>query len=585
MPPKRSTAFIAACSLLGIFVFLRAPTDWRTAPDVQSFTGTVVDRDTIRWDQIPPSKKLVWQNCAAGRQCARLTVPLNHSNPEGDDAVIALVRVPSAFSKDPQRYRGPILINPGGPGGSGVDMVLGPTGNSLSTIVGPQFDVVGFDPRGIGRSTPRISFFKTDAERALWDFAAGAVVNNSDEGVARTWARGQVIGQLAAGTDDGYLKHMNTDQTARDMLSIVEAHGRSKLQFWGFSYGTILGATFASMFPDKIERMVIDGVADAEDYYSDRFSTSLIDTDKVLNSFFTGCFEAGPEICQFWAPSADDIQKNLTTLFESVRSRPVPVKFGSTYGILDYSKLRVTVFQSLYAPFRMFPILAQGLAELAAGDGNTLFSLFRAPPFECACDQKAPTFGIVEDASLALLCNDGEVVPSDLSSAEEHLERMMKVSQWGEVWSAIRINCAGWPKLPKARFRGPFEAKTSHPILLIGNTADPVTPLWAAKNMSRGFEGSVVLQQNSSGHCSVSAPSVCTQLYVRKYFEDGTLPPAGTVCEVVGKPFPDSVSTLSSGTTTGNDQAVFMSSMTAEERELYAAVLELTQTLMVHFPL
>ncbi|KDR74341.1 hypothetical protein GALMADRAFT_578873 [Galerina marginata CBS 339.88] len=114
---------------------------------------------------------------------------------------------------------------------------------------------------------------------------------------------------------------------------------------------------------------------------------------------------------------------------------------------------------------------------------------------------------------------------------------------------------------------------------------DPVTPLWAAKNMSRGFEGSVVLQQNSSGHCSVSAPSVCTQKYVRKYFEDGTLPPPGTVCGVVGKPSPDSVSTLSLGTTTTkNDQAVFTSSMTVEERELHGAVLELTQTPMARFP-
>ncbi|KDR74340.1 hypothetical protein GALMADRAFT_578872 [Galerina marginata CBS 339.88] len=121
-------------------------------------------------------------------------------------------------------------------------------------------------------------------------------------------------------------------------------------------------------------------------------------------------------------------------LFESVRSHPVPVKIGSAYCVHDYSKLQVTVFQSFYAPFRMFPILAQGLAELAAGDGSMLFSLFRAPPFECACDQKAPSFGNVEDASLALLCNDGEVVPSDLSSVEEHLERMMKVSQWGEVY-------------------------------------------------------------------------------------------------------------------------------------------------------
>ena len=160
---------------------------------------------------------------------------MNHSEPEGAEAAIALIRKPARVPATSLFYRGPILFNPGGPGGSGVDLVQG-RGDLLSKIVGPFFDVVGFDPRGISRSTPRVSFFKTDVERALWGQVQGlSIANNTDEGIARTWARGRVLGQLAEETDYGYLRHINTDQTARDMLRIVEAHGMSKIQYWGFS--------------------------------------------------------------------------------------------------------------------------------------------------------------------------------------------------------------------------------------------------------------------------------------------------------------------------------------------------------------
>lgn len=175
-----------------------------------------------------------------------------------------------------------------GTGGSGVNTVKS-VGHRIGQIVGPQFDVVGFDPRGecdtdhtssscsqqhgmflgVSRSTPRVSFFESLVERELWDLSVLSVsLNATADGVAREWARAQVTGRLAGERDRGVLSHINTDHTARDMLRIVEAHGQEKLQYWGFScdlismipmksmmtvvnfrYGTVLGATFAAMFP------------------------------------------------------------------------------------------------------------------------------------------------------------------------------------------------------------------------------------------------------------------------------------------------------------------------------------------------
>ncbi|KDR74314.1 hypothetical protein GALMADRAFT_250125 [Galerina marginata CBS 339.88] len=535
--------------------------------------------DEFSWEKLKPSKDLEWRKCFPKRQCARLIVPLNHSDPEGPEAVIALIRKRSIFREGSRFYRGPVLFNPGGPGGSGVDMIQGTGGDLLSLLIGPQFDAVGFDPRGIARSTPRASFFKTDVERVLWGQSLGPV-NNSDEGIARTWARAKVFGELAAETDYGYLRHINTDQTARDMLRIVEAHGRSKIQYWGFSYGSVLGATFAAMFPDKIERLVIDGVVDSENYYATLWSNNLLDTDKALESFFTGCAEAGPHGCQFWAPTADDVRQNLTALYDSLRSQPRPIKTETTYGLLNYGMLRGLIFGALYSPYSVFPVLAQALAELAAGDGRRIFEALHPPPYQCSCDPSKTQFKSVTDAQSAILCNDGDDVPGDLQSSQEYFEMLTKASSWGEIWAGIRMNCLGWPKFPKDHFQGPFEANTSHPILLIGNTADPVTPLWAAKKMSGGFTGSVVLTQNSAGHCSLSAPSLCTQKYIRQYFVDGTLPEAGTVCEPIGKPFPK---VPFPG---GEDpiQKAYMAVINGDDQEIFAAISELSKMPVISPP-
>jgi len=415
--------------------------------------GRPFQGDPFPWETVKPRKELRWQKCYVGRQCARLIVPLNYSDPDGQDAVIAVIRKPAIIPPNSGFYRGPVIFNPGGPGGSGVDLLREPNSGFFSMILGPQFDILSFDPRGIARSTPRVSFFKTDVERELWNSDL-RVVNSSVEGIARTWARSKVVGQLAAEQDYGYLRHINTDQTARDMLSIVEAHGQSKIQYWGFSYGSVLGATFASMFPDKIERMVIDGVVDSEDYYGTLWSNNLLDTDKVMESFYTGCADAGPNGCPFWAASPGDIKRNLTVLYESLRSRPLPVKAAASYGIFDYSLLRFTVFISLYFPYAFFRDLARGLAELAAGNPQMIFERVKPPPFECPCNAPERAFASVPDSSVAVICNDGVDVPSDLKATEEYFETMIKTSSWYEIWASIRMNCIGWPKFPKAHFRG-----------------------------------------------------------------------------------------------------------------------------------
>ncbi|KJA18191.1 hypothetical protein HYPSUDRAFT_45508 [Hypholoma sublateritium FD-334 SS-4] len=541
----------------------------------QAYTGYVSSEHHVQhkhqfsWDTVPAHKTLKWHDCYEKRECARLLVPMNYSDPDGEQYNLALIRKPAVVPPESGFYRGPVLFNPGGPGGSGVDMIR-TRGEQFSAILGPQFDILSFDPRGISRSTPRATFFESDVAREIWT-REGSSANMSD--VPRIWARARVESQLAGETDTGYLKHINTDNTARDMLRIVEAHGKEKIQYWGFSYGSILGATFAAMFPDKIERLIIDGVADSENYYATLWSNNLVDAEKVMDSFYTGCAAAGPDGCPFWAPTADDIRQNLTTLSNSLRTNPIPIRTKSGYGLLDINKLQSALFTALYSPYAAFPAIAQGLAELAAGSGKLLFDRMNPPLFECACDSPELPFTSVSDSQAAVACNDGDDVPDDLQSTEAHFAMMRKASPWGEYWANIRTACVGWPKFPKDHFQGPFVGNTSHPILLIGNTADPVTPLWAANKMSKGFKDSVVLTQNSAGHCSISAPSLCSQKYIRDYFVDGTLPPPGTVCEPVSQPFPPAEMSIGDV----EEQALLSANLTPDEVDILEAVLQLSK--------
>ncbi|KAK7047826.1 hypothetical protein VNI00_006154 [Paramarasmius palmivorus] len=500
------------------------------------------------WASIEPTKDLAWQPCyeAAGSfECGRLQVPLDYSNPDGQSAAIALVRVKANVPADSAEYRGPILFNPGGPGGSGVDLIV-QVGQALATLIGPQFDMVGFDPRGISRSTPRAEFFETRAERALWYRPSFKELNHSSDNVASAWARSKINGQLAGERLGDILPHFTTDHVSRDMLSIVEAHGREKIQYWGFSYGSVLGATFAAMFPDKVERLIIDGVVDVEnDYYTTQWKENLLDASKALNRFFEECHSAGPDLCAFYESSPEAIGERLNKLYGAVIRAPVATRIPSIYGLADYESLRNVLLGALYAP-SSWPKLAAGLAALEAGDGSVLFEQAvedGVKQFECDCDPSEHAFENILDGQHVFICNDGDVVPPGLEEAEKHYEECLQVSEWGSMFAGARISCSGWPEIPKTFFRGPISGNTSHPMLLIGNTADPVTPVHAAHVVSQGFPGSVVLTQDSAGHSSLAAPSVCTTNAVRTYFINGTLPEPGTVCPVIGTPFTNWTST------------------------------------------
>ncbi|KAK7032224.1 hypothetical protein VNI00_013182 [Paramarasmius palmivorus] len=354
---------------------------------------------------------------------------------------ISLIRIKANVSTDSTEYRGPILCNPGGPGGGGIDLIIA-RGPLLAQIVGPQFDVVAFDPRGIAHSTPRIEFFESREERALWYIPAASELNHSSIDVASFWARHKVNGQLVQERFIDLLPYFTTSHVAQDMLRIAEAHGKEKLQYWGFSYGSVLGSTFAAMFPDKVERLIIDGIVDVEnDYYTTDYKGLPLDLDKALNWFFKDCLDAGPEACPFHDTSIEAMRERLNKLYESVIKAPVAVRTEVSYGLVDYGNLRGLILIGLYSPLR-WPRLAAGLAGLEAGNGTALWKIGAdVPPFSCSCDSSEFAFENVLDARQAYVCNDGDVVSSSLEDAQKHYQESVEISEWNSLFATFKIEC------------------------------------------------------------------------------------------------------------------------------------------------
>jgi hypothetical protein len=171
------------------------------------------------------------------------------------------------------------------------------------------------------------------------------------------------------------------------------------------------------------------------------WSNNLLDTEKTMQSFFDSCAAAGPDGCPFYAPTADDISRNLTTLYNNLRTKPVPVRTKDSYGLVDYARLRLTIFTSLYKPFATFLPLAHGLADLAAGNGKLIFQLLETPPFQCSCDDRPPEVKVLGEAQTAILCNDGVDISEALDDFSEYVIDLTKKSTWGEIWGGIRAQC------------------------------------------------------------------------------------------------------------------------------------------------
>lgn len=483
--------------------------------DVYSIDDIDIHTQGFSWGNIKPSQKLEWHSCFDGEyDCARLKVPMDWLETEhSHHVVLAIARLRATDRKD---YRGPVFFNPGGPGGSGI-WALKDHGAQLQSVVGRNFDIVTFDPRGIGASVPRIECWDSAQKRQNWAMQETPTIDSHPGILYSVWARAAAFSRACEASHNatGLLQHIGTASHARDMLEILEQMGQEKLQYWGFSYGTILGGTFAAMYPDRVGRLVSDGNVDYQEWYHSLHINSVRDADSVMAAFYQLCHKAGPLKCAFHGASPNQIEERHQAVLDRLRVQPIiympETDFGSELPeIITYSKIRRLAATSLYRPNYYFTHLAKILAGLEKGDGRAYYDFVtrHGLPFSDVCSSRRvpPEEPLTsegegsDDAFPTILCADGQPLPASPVDYEEHVAEMERVSRTsGAIVVKDRIACAGRQVRPKWSFGGPFEARTSFPILYVANVADNITPLVSARNNSDGFEDSVVLVQNSYG--------------------------------------------------------------------------------------
>ncbi|KAL4919187.1 Alpha/Beta hydrolase protein [Aspergillus aurantiobrunneus] len=511
------------------------------------------------WNLLPPSPNLRWTPCFENYTCARLQVPLDYGAPSRGHTSIAFIKLPAMnVTKDTKS----LLINPGGPGGSGIEVVLS-QGPGLTNIVQGQHNIVAFDPRGVGRSGPVVDCWPENPEgRAQFESLYYREISNaSSTALGTQFAAAEIFGKACTptvGGSNGFAAFVSTPAVARDMLSYVEAEraetGKNETELWyyGLSYGTVLGATFAHLFPEHVGRMVLDGVVDPEDYYNLGWRSNLYDADRALDAFIQFCFDAGRRSCPFWGPSVQNISARMDSLVEGLKYNPIAIPAGDACPLpmlATYSDLKQLILQAVYNPLEGFPNLAEVLSSLEHGDTTAYAAAvvnagIPANPCNHAIDGDASTS--TRDINTLIRCVDGSRGQNftDISEFEEYVDMLTSQSEFfGDVWpnNANGVACRALEvSLPAS---GMIESSildtrhTANPILFATAEVDPVSPKRGAHKMSAVFPGSVVLTQNSVGHTAFISASTCFLQRIQDYLLHGRLPPVNTTCQPDVVPF------------------------------------------------
>lgn len=456
---------------------------------------------------------LDWQGCGSGNRCATLTVPLDYSDPDGATIELALLMNPAT---SPQSL-GPLVVNPGGPGGSGVDYAA-----AADDVVTPElhaaYDIVGFDPRGVGESEPLKCLDGPEVDEFLSSDASPDTPEEAQELVDDSAAFGQ--GCLADSAD--LTANIGSANVVADMDILRAALNDAQLDYLGFSYGTLLGAMYADRFTDHVGRFVLDGAIDPTLSNTEISKGQAVAFEVALGRYIDYCIAEGG------CPLGDDPQRAKQRLLDFVaRLDESPLPTGDAERPLTQALALSAIVYPLYQPEYGWPLLTTSLTLALAGDGGSMLNtvdLFN----ERQADGSYASNGI--DALYAVNCVDRPDRP-DLAETEQLAEQWSVAAPlFGPYLAYGNLPCSYWP-VPAVSEPAATVAEGSPEILVVGTEYDPATPYaWSQALAEQLANGVLVSWVGGDGHTAYNNGSTCIDETVDAFLIEGTVPPDGTEC-------------------------------------------------------
>jgi len=474
------------------------------------------------------TQRLNWQSCNDGFECARLAVPFDYARPGGRRFSLPVIKLPAS---DPSHRVGALVVNPGGPGGSGVQYALGARSEFPAAVLA-RFDIVGFDPRGTAASEPALTCMtgpQLDKYLATDDMPADAAQ------LATVIAQSELYAARCAQNSAALLPYVGTQNAARDMDVLRAALGESQLTFLGKSYGTYLGAWYAQLFPRRVRALVLDGAVDPDTPSLQDDIAQAQGFQVAFRSFAAWCLAAPGCPLQGTpaSPGADGgpgagggpvdmAAARLQALV--VRANSVPLANKLVDGqVADGAMLLTGVASALYSK-AVWTDLKTGLAQAFTGDGTVLVQLANL------LLERNPdgTYANLADADTSISCLD-RPWPRSLApwrAAASAAARAAPLFGASIVWGSLP--CAYWPvpsyPLPRIRAAG------ARPILVVGTLRDPATPYRWAQALAADLSSGVLLGWNGDGHTAYGEGSACVDTIVNDYLISLSVPRSGTVC-------------------------------------------------------
>jgi pimeloyl-ACP methyl ester carboxylesterase len=482
-------------------------------------------------DEDLPGQELSWKGCPAPSkeqgegggpsplpdgdewQCATMKAPLDWDEPKGDTIDLALIRA-DASGGDSERI-GSLVFNFGGPGGSGVTTL--PAFGADYAKLRTRYDLVSFDPRGVGRSAPVLC--RTDQQLDV-HFQQDAT---PDDGAERTelLTGTKEFNEACGKNSQKLLPHVRTTDAARDLDLMRQVLGDKKLHYFGISYGTELGGVYAHLFPKKVGRAVFDAVVDPTQTPEEGSLGQAKGFQLALDNYAEDCVSKVGD-CPV-GETAQDVKDRIAKLLKDLDSQPLP---GSFPRELTQTAATNGIAQALYSK-DFWEYLTEGLQQAYDGDGQVLMLLSDS----MIGRNENGEYSNITAANVSINCADDKPRYSPAYVARKLPEFRSASGLFGDYLAWGLLSCTGWP-VPGAADHPDVSAPGSAPILVIGNTGDPATPYEGARKMveALGKGVGVELTYKGQGHGAYDSGNKCVQDAVNGYLLDGKVPRAGTVC-------------------------------------------------------